>query len=534
MYQQRGHRARPSKACEPCREKRRKCDLKEPGCSQCRRAKVVCPGYRDAFTSRLRNWSPSTAARRAQGRKSNDRSLSPKTTTPRTTVQSSPFCEAASGTSFTSDSHSDTDAQNVVAQALQKKSLLQAVCVSTNLTEAALNYFMHTYAVQSFFAYLPDFYGTLPIRDRDNLDFIISVPALVCLSQDLREPSFLRIAYARHANAIASTQRALASPHHATLDATLLSVLLLGLFEALVFQGRRKPDNWIAHLQGSAALLDMRGKSQFDSPLGRHLFIHSSGNIQASCALRGIPVPPFLKPLQQYASSIVVPDHLGIRMGLVLDGFAALRADAKSLPVAQHVQKALELDREMGSLLEAMNGSAPYHRLDADSSGLDFHQIRCYRDGVDHYPSPQVARRWNGLRMIRLFVNEHISSALASIDDIELPPCASPPDGLFSTPSAQLLEKAAHAAEAVIADMLHSVPYFIELSSSPRITARSLIFPLSAIAASELAPLSAKLFARERLAYLGTGYGLAQARDSVDMVRDHPDLEDWILLPHWS
>ena len=77
-----GNPATPSKACKPCRVKRRKvclecsanvphfytrncgnpiptnmlqCDLKEPSCSQCIRAKVDCTGYRDAFSLKLRD-----------------------------------------------------------------------------------------------------------------------------------------------------------------------------------------------------------------------------------------------------------------------------------------------------------------------------------------------------------------------------------------------------------------------------------------------------------------------------------------------
>jgi hypothetical protein len=400
-----------------------------------------------------------------------------------------------------------------------------SIGASTNLTEAALNFFMHTYAVQSVFAYLPELYSSIPQRRRESLDFLVSVPALVFLSQDLRDPRLLRIAYSRHAKAILSTQRALASPDLAVNDVTLLSVLLLGLFEALVFHGRGKSDNWVTHVHGSAALLNIRGKSQFNSALGQSLFLHCSGNIAASCALRCIPIPPFLKPLQQYASSKVAADHLGIRLELVMDTFAALRAEMKGLSIAQHVQKANELDQEMSSLLDAMNVFAPCQMMVGAATTLQ--QVRSYRGCIHTYPSLRIARRWNDLRIVRLFVNEHISTAITSFDKIELDIDGSPLESPQSSSWSHVHEQAAHSAEAVIADILHSVPYFIELSTNPFITAKSLIFPLSAIAISDLAPPSAKLFARERLTYIGMEYGIVQARESVDMVFDRSNLEHW-------
>ncbi|KAI3321406.1 hypothetical protein HD806DRAFT_523894 [Xylariaceae sp. AK1471] len=552
MHPLQSSRSRPSKACGPCREKRRKCDLKEPTCSQCRRARVSCPGYRDAFTLRLRDESLATA-RRVQARTLDNYFVAAKQTSNGIAVQGpsaaltvrAPWTSISDasarteerlqeslGTSVVGGSISETHSEeDDVLQAIKTSVPPRSIGASTNLTEAALNFFMHTYAVQSVFAYLPELYSSIPQRYGEDLDFLISVPALVLLSQDLRDPRLLRIAYSRHVKAILSTQKALASPDLAVNDVTLLSVLLLGLFEALVFNGRGKSDNWVTHVQGSAALLNIRGKSQFNSALGQSLFLHCSGNIAASCALRCIPIPPFLKPLQQYASSKAA-DHLGIRLELAMDTFAALRAKIKGLSIAQHVQMASELDQEISSLLDAMNVFAPCQRIVGAAATVQ--QVRSYRGCIHRYPSLRIARRWNDLRIVRLFVNEHISTAITSFDESELDIDSSPLECPRSPSWSCVHEQAVHSAEAVIADILHGVPYFVELSTNPSITAKSLIFPLSAIAISDLAPPSAKLFARERLAYIGIEYGIVQARESVDMVFDRSNLEHWILLPHWS
>ncbi|KAI0189682.1 hypothetical protein F4808DRAFT_445297 [Astrocystis sublimbata] len=161
----------------------------------------------------------------------------------------------------------------------------------------------------------------------------------------------MRFAYARHAAALAKTQNALASPNLVIRDSTLLSVLLLALFEALVFAG-------------STALLSIRGKGQFDTALGQRLFVHCSGNLASRYSAKGLPVPPFLKPLQDYAASIRAIDDLGVRMGIILNEFAALRANAVTISAAQRLRELLDLKRKITASLEIMTVVAPYEKLD--------------------------------------------------------------------------------------------------------------------------------------------------------------------------
>lgn len=411
-------------------------------------------------------------------------------------------------------------------RAIQSVDASQTMDVSTIWTEAAVQHFMQNFAPHSFFYYLPELYSTLPKCDRDSLDFIISVPALASLSQDLRQPGLLHLAYVRHASALFYTQKALSSTDLVNRDATLLSVLLLGLFEALIFRGRQNPANWTMHMQGSAALLNMRGRAQFDGALGRCLFIHSSGIIRANCALRGIPAPACLASLSTHATRIVSADHLAIRLGVALDAFAALRADTKTLSTTQHARKTHELGKELDSLLEEMKDSVPYRRLDGTASTLE--RVSGYQCRADWYPSQHAARRWNDLRMFRLFVAEHFFDALAATDSSELGSLDSDKRDFLGIPLPRLAEENALRAEKAIAGILYSLPYFIELFSRSGSTAsRALIMPLSAIAASKLAPLSAKLFARDRLNHFGMQYELVQARQSAEMVKERSDLEDW-------
>ncbi|KAJ5381421.1 uncharacterized protein N7496_003849 [Penicillium cataractarum] len=79
----------------------------------------------------------------------------------------------------------------------------------------------------------------------------------------------------------------------------------------------------------------------------------------------------------------------------------------------------------------------------------------------------------------------------------------------------------------MISDILHTVPFALELSINPIMSARSLIYPLSGIAIFEFALPDAAEFALDRLGFIGRQYGFPQAIDSANMVLQTKDLEDW-------
>src|SRR6202000_600970 len=110
-------------------------------------------------------------------------------------------------------------------------------------------------------------------------------------------------------------------------DATLISVLLLGMYESILFRGRSSPTSWTAHATGALALLRLRGRGQFHSVLGRELFLHTTGTITASCVVRCKAVPEPLRamytavPAEMATHPAVELVHLMGRMAKVRVGF---------------------------------------------------------------------------------------------------------------------------------------------------------------------------------------------------------------------
>ncbi|KAH8901170.1 hypothetical protein GQ53DRAFT_740260 [Thozetella sp. PMI_491] len=528
-----GFNGMPSKACEPCREKRRRCDFKLPQCTQCVRAERVCPGYRDGFSLRLRD-ETSAVALKARRRQQRDRAGAPGsklggcTTVPHSPAREIPPPISGYTLSPSIDaceerlSFSPTLSRCEETKMPHEDDPLGIRSLSISPDDIASTYFMHAYAHASPFSYLPELYSTLP--HANHLTLALSAPALVLLSENLSLPTLLPLAHTHYVKALTHTNAALSSPRLATLDSTLLSVLLLSLFEALVFRGRQSPVGWNAHVQGCAVLLRLRGERQFDKSLGWHMYVHARGHILTSCAHRSIRALPELDLLQKHAARLAnFGDSASIRVGSVLDSFANLRASRKDISVAEFVWKITDLNREMGSLLDDLGKAAPVQVLDISSLPG---RICAYRDCVTIYPSRMIARQWNNLRLLRLFLYEDLWSALSSRGNIgpDEPPLETP----LGLEWPQIQQQATYDAEDTIFNILYGVPYSIELSERPSLSARCLIWPLSTIAVSELAPLPAKLFAKERLKFLGETYGLVQARESIHMVSEGEEIEDWI------
>ncbi|KAJ5595452.1 uncharacterized protein N7459_001660 [Penicillium hispanicum] len=463
-----GNPAIPSKACQPCRVKRRKCDKKQPGCSQCWRAQIDCPGYRDDFALRLRDQTGSTALKAQSLRKGS-----------KPAVLADPLV-------------------------IENPSLCPE--------QSALGYFIMVYAPTAMFHYLPE--TPAEFLGGDSLSAALLAPALLMLSQNFRLTALQPLAQKHYATALRSTSVALSSKELVTHDSTLLAVLLLGLYEALAFRGRRATSSWDAHVTGAIQLLQLRGRRQFETPLGQRLFLHASGNIKIDCAQKGIKEPTSVVALQEGLVGRMNPLDPNVQISNFLGRFITLRVMTGVSPAIDCLHKALELDQELASMLDGLWRLAPYENVDVTS--LPKH-IRAYQACVHRHKSQRMVKLWNAVRILRLFLHQHIYAYLTI------------PQMLGSIKSKWLSELREHTSmigTKTIVDTLASVPLTIEGSRHSAVSARTLIYPLTSIAVSTLASPSASQYARDHLAWIGRQYGLVQADDSTHMVSQTTYLED--------
>ncbi|KAK2056129.1 C6 zinc finger domain-containing protein [Colletotrichum caudatum] len=450
---------RPSEACGPCREGRLRCDQLQPGCTQCLRKQITCPGYRDPSDFYFRDETANAAFKVAGTLATLDVSPRP------------PPAEPSSGSG-----------------------LVRYQTMSQPMDDLARTYFMREYIASSPFEYLPRLcpYG---LQNNDALSASILAASFASLSLKVSEPKMMKLARIHYASALSQTNQALGSPKSAVEDSTLAAVLLLGLFEAIVYSGQQSLDSWNQHTLGTVELLRLRGTRQFDTPLGRQLFLHSSGNIRTSCAHSKTPVPPRFLKLYESSKPHLDLDDPFLKMTPIVDRVATLRSRIASLGDSERhevLYEALDLDAATAKLGQKVpeewrfTARHPGERAPMSYKGMSF-----------RYPSLLVLRYWNSLRMIRMFLNDVIWIQSSLVLDRG-------PDPDDETDYEGLQRSASRKMSSLVVEVLGSCGEYLEFSEDRfSVSARCLIWPLSVIAEISLTPPDARRFALDCLDRLG-------------------------------
>jgi hypothetical protein len=403
--------------------------------------------------------------------------------------------------------------------------------------EVVLGYFLFVFSQTSPFSYLAE-HIPLIADDKSTMQAVYA-PALAALSLQYRSTKLMCEARSHYIKILQQTNRDLCDPHKATLDNTLLCVLLLSAFEALTFSGRSSPQSWRLHIQGATKLLVLRGATQTKTELGCHLTYHTVINTLTNCILNQIPVPADFRQLLEHprlSEDAPIPfglDRERYRFVNVMMRVNKLRAGMKGMLATKVVAECLTLDTEAAHILDKLIERAPFRIVDTTSDNEEFR--RCTKGtkvytfkGVIHiYNSQSVARTFNEMWLMRIVLNEWIFCAFEhQLRGVILD---EPPTGTsLHMHWAQLPGDACSRAAKIIDNMLAGLPYSLELLPEPfRISARSIIWPLVATAGSEVCPIAAKLFIIDRLKELARLHELDQAKEAATMLEEGVPIESW-------
>ena len=154
-----------------------------------------------------------------------------------------------------------------------------------------------------------------------HLAVCVRAVSLAYMSYELRSPEILQHARQRYGLTLSLTNAALQNPQTAKHNATLLTVLLLDLYEKLTQQLVNNFLDDSKHLDGALALLQLSGKSQFDDDVRLRIFRQVSMAILLRCLRREEDIPPDLLQLRQ---SVDATDQDG-RLEELMLRYVALR-----------------------------------------------------------------------------------------------------------------------------------------------------------------------------------------------------------------
>ncbi|KAG6020431.1 hypothetical protein E4U41_002840 [Claviceps citrina] len=456
------------------------------GCSQCKRKGIQCAGYRDPSALRVLNETEKILCKFK------------RTMTTQAAATDMAPCS-----------------RRPVAPSCPDDGLASSPGISTTLAlrydddeSLSMAYFLTQYIYATpFQVYVPAFCLDRP-GTRDACRTAIEAAALAAFSRRVRSPSPLRESRKRYGQALSQVNDLLARPETAVLDGTLACVLLLGLYEAIVFEGDSSPTSWTAHCNGALQLLRLRGPQQFESRLSRTISCHASNNIKTSCFQRSVPVPEHLVALDAKMRSLHSVGEPSIMLSTLIRKLASLKArwalaDADGSLL---VQEALQLDRQILLLGRTVPDWMVYEiRPDSESPRW------AYKRACHRYRVASAAKIWNTVRICQLFLVTFILDVVSPGHARARPDLSRlrVPDPRKSLPQyvSELEDYARRSMDTITTDLLATIPTFMHTDEqhgrrfAP--PARSLAWPLTMIQSSVSSPQPARDFAsrhREMLA----------------------------------
>jgi hypothetical protein len=145
-----------------------------------------------------------------------------------------------------------------------------------SIEDQAVGFFFSNYVVQPTFIprgqydFLPELLNQ-PHTERI-LQTSVTAAGLAGLANATKCPQIMKQAQQQYANALAMTNKALRTRATAVRDSTIISVILLGLYENFRSENKQEAVQWAKHVNGACTLINMRGKEFLHSSMGHKLF----------------------------------------------------------------------------------------------------------------------------------------------------------------------------------------------------------------------------------------------------------------------
>lgn len=239
----------------------------------------------------------------------------------------------------------------------------------------------------------------------DTLKTSLAATGLAGLANTSKSASLLDHARREYAAALRQINAALLSPTEAIKDSTLISIIVVAIFESTVGARQLSIKAWTEHINGAATLVQLRGSAQLRTRVGLGLFIQASSHMLISCMQRGIPIPPHITELRKEASSFTPLDPAWQFLRIVdeLTNFRASIRQGSLLDSEEIIRRALELDCELVQVFASVDPEWLYETVYTDTNPEIIYNRR-----YDIYYDYWIAQIWNGMRLSRIMLNEAV------------------------------------------------------------------------------------------------------------------------------
>ncbi|TVY35608.1 hypothetical protein LSUB1_G005102 [Lachnellula subtilissima] len=502
-----------SKACEPCRTRRAKCDFISPECSQCLRTKRKCHGYRDTEGLRISDMSAIVVKKFKVRSDENS-----------TNVPLPASCPASSES-------------GEFEWGLLSSPLAISPALTIPIDDRAFCYFRTTFVIGNArsFRYLESLYEYGDMDD--HLSVSIRAVGLASLSKAARSTDLENQAMRSYVAALRMINSAITCSNVATNDTTLSAIMLLDQFEKIIPPTARTTQAWTNHLNGATALMKMRGRHQFETKAGLEMFIQMSSHLLVSCMQHTIALPEDYLTLRTYATNFLDTNDIAWRLSQVTVRYIGFRAAIKSgslFDADTIIATATGMDAEMVALM----GEFPPEWM-PQSIPLTAPSELVYKSHYDFYIDYRLAEGLNMVRAGRIpildLIREQCEAAPVSpgsCQEFERYQCVQ-----------RVKDNVAETADLICACVPQLAGYFpflstdsytasgsvryMKLEPSNEASAYSLLWPLFTAANSRACPEDAKTWIIGQLRILGKLLNSEQTLEIADGLERGEERDIW-------
>lgn len=234
---------------------------------------------------------------------------------------------------------------------------------------------------------------------------LISAPSI------RRDRSIQQLALQKHWHALTLTNKALSDPLTAVRDSTLMTVILLQLYEALTWSDASSLKNWTAHVDGAATLLKLRGAEQFKSPIGLAMFTYIKQRTISGCLRQSKAVPVHLIRLGRISRRYQTADELqATNLTEIVTEYCHFRHELRQKQLVEPdaiVKRLIQLDCKLLNWERNLPNSYRWQRVHVPNTTV------ILEGKFDVYTRRWAAAVWNKYRDLRIFINQKLRSYLA-------------------------------------------------------------------------------------------------------------------------
>ncbi|GAD99924.1 hypothetical protein NFIA_023270 [Paecilomyces variotii No. 5] len=336
-------------------------------------------------------------------------------------------------------------------------------------------------------------------------------------------------------------KKSLQSPEQIRKDTTLLTSLLLDIFEKITDE-LRSGISWTSHVNGALALVRLRSLGEFQGRPSVRLLMRLTTNLLISCVASELPVPHELCVLRAHISNYIDDTDPKWQLSDVMVHYANFRHSVlrgRFSPDECFII-ALDLDQKLHKIYVERPPPWQYR-----STVLEWESERAYNRRFDSYPDRHITQTCNVLRSIRILLNEAILQHY-SRDSTNL---------LAVPVSESLVPLARDHIRTLTGEICASVPQYVDCSNaifrskdvqqraassthgsdshahSPgdNLDCYTLIFPLYVCGSSKHSPVSIRPWVTRQLRHMGSHFGIRNARMVADVLEKAPDTSPWSI-----